>query len=146
MPNATSLVIKELKEPLRDRKKVKNIQHNGNISIDNVYEIARIMAPRSMAREFKGTVKEILGTAVSVGCTVDGEDPRDIQQQIDDGDIDGVCDTTDNCVGLSNADFTTSANPSVTSLGLGDHIIFWYWPYALPMPFGSVTCFNLSSA
>ena len=88
VPSAAALVIKALKEPPRDRKKVKNIQHNGNISIDNVYEIARIMAPRSMAREFKGTVKEILGTAVSVGCTVDGEDPRDIQQQIDDGDID----------------------------------------------------------
>merc|ERR1712110_77812 len=70
VPSAAALIIKALKEPPRDRKKVKNIQHNGNISIDNVYEIARIMAPRSMAREFKGTVKEILGTAVSVGCTV----------------------------------------------------------------------------
>lgn len=31
-----------------------------------------------MARDFKGTVKEILGTAVSVGCTVDNSDPKDI--------------------------------------------------------------------
>merc|ERR1711997_951031 len=85
VPSAAALVIKALKEPQRDRKKVKNIQHSGNVSIDQIYEIARIMRPRSMAREISGTVKEMLGTAVSVGCTVEGEDPRDIQQQIDDG-------------------------------------------------------------
>ena len=28
-PNATSLIIKELKEPKRDRKKTKNIKHSG---------------------------------------------------------------------------------------------------------------------
>merc|ERR1712115_48544 len=28
-----------------------------------------------MAREFKGTMKEILGTANSLGCTVDDEEP-----------------------------------------------------------------------
>jgi hypothetical protein len=33
-------------------------------------------------------VKEILGTCVSVGCTVDGEDPRDIQAKIDEGEVD----------------------------------------------------------
>merc|ERR1712070_209032 len=31
VPTATSLLIKELKEPARDRKKVKNITHRGNI-------------------------------------------------------------------------------------------------------------------
>ncbi|KAB1996973.1 hypothetical protein ERO13_D13G236000v2 [Gossypium hirsutum] len=77
-----------LKEPERDRKKTKNIKHNGNISLDDVIEIAKVMRPRSMAKDLKGTVKEILGTCVSVGCTVDGKDPRDLQQEIDDGDVD----------------------------------------------------------
>lgn len=58
------------------------MQHSGNISFDDIIEIARIMRPRSNAREFSGTVKEILGTAVSVGCTVDGEDPKDIQEAV----------------------------------------------------------------
>merc|ERR1712110_381177 len=31
VPSAAALVIKALKEPPRDRKKVKNIKHNGNI-------------------------------------------------------------------------------------------------------------------
>nr|GEW25151.1 60S ribosomal protein L12 [Tanacetum cinerariifolium] len=82
-----TLVIKALKEPERDRKKVKNIKHSGNISLDDVIEIAKIMKPRSMAKELQGTVKEILGTCVSVGCTVDGKDPKDLQQEIADGDV-----------------------------------------------------------
>ena len=40
-----------------------------------------------MARTFSGTVKEILGTCKSVGCTVDGQDPNDIIAQINNGDI-----------------------------------------------------------
>jgi large subunit ribosomal protein L12e len=40
-----------------------------------------------MARELKGTIKEICGTAVSVGCTIDGQNPREIQSQIDDGSV-----------------------------------------------------------
>merc|ERR1711974_563977 len=72
VPSAASLVIKALKEPYRGRKKVKNISHNGDITIDDVYEIARTMHQESLAREFSGTVREILGTCRSVGCTVDG--------------------------------------------------------------------------
>jgi large subunit ribosomal protein L12e len=40
-----------------------------------------------MAKTFTGTVKEILGTAVSVGCTVEGQEPRALQAQIDDGTL-----------------------------------------------------------
>eukprot|EP01147_Barroeca_monosierra_P007154 gene7154-470_t len=85
VPTASSLVIKALKEPSRDRKKEKNIQHNGNISYDEVYDIAKTMRPRSMARKMAGTVKEILGTAQSVGCTVDGRHPHDLIEDIDSG-------------------------------------------------------------
>lgn len=61
---------------MRDRKKDKNIKHNGDLSFESVLKIARIMRPRSMAKELSGTVKEVLGTARSVGCTVDGKPPQ----------------------------------------------------------------------
>ena len=72
VPSAAALIIKALKEPPRDRKKVKNIKHNGNITLEDVIGAARIMRPRSMSKELSGVCKEILGTAQSVGCTVDG--------------------------------------------------------------------------
>lgn len=84
-PNASSLLIKELKEPIRDRKKVKNIKHAGSISKERLFYVARQMREKSQAKEFAGTVKEILGTAFSIGCSIDGENPRDLQDQIDEG-------------------------------------------------------------
>merc|ERR1739849_60440 len=43
VPTASSLIIKALKEPPRDRKKVKNIKHDGNITWDDILSAARIM-------------------------------------------------------------------------------------------------------
>ncbi|KAG6472472.1 hypothetical protein ZIOFF_069936 [Zingiber officinale] len=45
------------------------------------------MHPRSMAKDLSSTVKEILGTCVFVGCTVNGTDPKDLQQEISDGEV-----------------------------------------------------------
>nr|ADT80637.1 ribosomal protein L12 [Euphydryas aurinia] len=87
VPSAAALVIRALKEPPRDRKKQKNIKHNGNITLEDVIGIAKIMRPRSMARYLSGTVKEILGTAQSVGCTIDGRPPHDIINDINSGAI-----------------------------------------------------------
>ncbi|XP_040565721.1 large ribosomal subunit protein uL11 [Lepeophtheirus salmonis] len=88
VPSAAALIIKALKEPPRDRKKVKNIKHSGNITMDDIVDAARAMRPRSMAKELSGTIKEILGTAQSVGCTVDGMNPHAVIEGIDSGDID----------------------------------------------------------
>ncbi|KAL7683625.1 putative ribosomal protein L11/L12 [Plasmopara halstedii] len=74
IPSASSLLVKELKEPPRDRKKV--------------ISVARIMRERSMARTLAGTVKEILGMASSLGCTVNGEAPTEIQRLISKGEMD----------------------------------------------------------
>ena len=87
VPTAASLIVKALAEPERDRKKEKNIKHSGNITLDQVYDISRAMRAKSMALTFTGTVKEILGTCVSVGCTVDGASPKDLQSQIDEGSL-----------------------------------------------------------
>ena len=76
-----------MKEPPRDRKKVKNPVHNGKVKFDDIIGIAQKMRPKSYSADFKGTVKEVLGTAVSIGCSIDGQDPRKIQAQIDAGEI-----------------------------------------------------------
>jgi len=87
-PSAASMIIKALKEPPKEKKaKGTPHHHNGNISLNDVLQIARAMRPKSMAKDFPGTVKEILGTANSVGCTVDGQSPKDVQEQISSGAI-----------------------------------------------------------
>jgi large subunit ribosomal protein L12e len=89
VPTASSLIVKALAEPERDRKKgPKNVKHNGNVTLKAILDIARTMRVKSIAKTFKGTVKEILGTAHSVGCTVDGKSPKDICAAIDAEEID----------------------------------------------------------
>ncbi len=55
--------------------------------IDEIVNIARQMRHRSLARELSGTIKEILGTAQSVGCNVDGRHPHDIIDDINSGAV-----------------------------------------------------------
>ncbi|KAK3359790.1 60S ribosomal protein L12 [Lasiosphaeria hispida] len=88
VPTASSLIIRALKEPPRDRKKEKNIKHNKSITLDEVIDIARTMRFKSFSKDLKGVVKEILGTAFSVGCQVDGKSPRDVSDAIEEGEID----------------------------------------------------------
>ncbi len=89
VPSASSLVIRALKEPPRDRKKEKNIKHTKSIPLDEIIAIAKTMraAEKSLAKGLQGTVKEILGTAFSVGCQVDGRSPKEISDAIDSGEI-----------------------------------------------------------
>ena len=87
MDTASVLILKALKTPPRDRKKVKMVTHTGKLTMDQVIEIAKIMRPKSYAAEFVGTVKEILGTCLSVGCNVEGKSPKEIQKLIDAGQI-----------------------------------------------------------
>jgi len=87
LPSAASMIIKALKEPQRDRKKVKNIKHDGNITLEEIYGISRVVRDRSMSRTFEGTVKEVLGTCVSVGCNIDGQKAKEVQRKIADGEI-----------------------------------------------------------
>lgn len=63
------------------------VKHSGNISLDDVLAIARQMRPRSMAKNLAGTVKEVLGTAQSVGCTIDGKAPHDVIDEVNDGSV-----------------------------------------------------------
>src|SRR3989338_6030946 len=60
-------------------------KHNGNISFDDVIVVTRAMRAKSLAATPKGTAKEVLGTCVSLGCTVEKKSPKDIQKEIDEG-------------------------------------------------------------
>lgn len=81
-PSTACYVIKALKEPARDRKKEKNIKHHGNLTLDEIVEIARKVRHRSLAKELTGTVREVLGTCSSMGCTVEGMSAADMSAQI----------------------------------------------------------------
>lgn len=87
VPSSATLIIKSLKEPPRDRKKEKNIKHHGNLTLDQIIDIARTVRPRSLAKDLAGTVREVLGTCSSMGCSIDGMNPHELTQKIADGEV-----------------------------------------------------------
>ena len=88
LPTCANLVIQALKEPCEKNPHIRVRKHTGNITMDDVIRIARKMRHKSLAKEFVGTVKEVLGTALSVGCTVEGRSPKDMTKLITEGKID----------------------------------------------------------
>ena len=86
-PSVASRIIRALKEPPRDRKKVKNIKHSGNVTFAEMIKIGRDAQVNSMSKDLKGCILECLGTAVSVGCTIDGEHPASIQAAVKAGKL-----------------------------------------------------------
>lgn len=88
VPGVSSMVIKALQEPPRDRKKVKNIKHSGSISFGEVLKIARaVRSTKSLSCNLGGTVREVLGTCLSIGCHIDGKAPREILSQVQSGEL-----------------------------------------------------------
>uniref|UniRef100_A0A8C2NBG4 Large ribosomal subunit protein uL11 n=1 Tax=Capra hircus TaxID=9925 RepID=A0A8C2NBG4_CAPHI len=85
VPSASALIIKALTEPPRERSSKTLSTHSGNITFDEIVNIAWQMWHQSLAREVSGTIKEILGTAQSVGCNADGHHPHDIIDDINSG-------------------------------------------------------------
>ncbi|MCD6348470.1 MAG: 50S ribosomal protein L11 [Candidatus Korarchaeota archaeon] len=57
----------------------------GDLKMDQVIKIAKTKLENANTRDLKKVVKQILGTAVSMGVTVEGKDPREVQEEIDSG-------------------------------------------------------------
>ena len=60
----------------------------GNLSLDQIQNVVEAKRDKFLNKTHKAAVKTVLGTALSVGLTVEGEDPRIIQARIDDGEYD----------------------------------------------------------
>ncbi|KAI0450192.1 ribosomal protein L11 [Xylaria acuta] len=124
VPTASSLIIKALKEPPRDRKKEKNIKHSKSVPLEDIIEIARTMRFKSFSKDLAGTVKEILGTAYSVGCQVEGRSPQAITEDIDSGAIESKNENKH----LETIKLDGGRGPSICGLHMGFPYEQWRCP------------------
>jgi len=60
----------------------------GNLALEQCIKVARMKQSDVLTTSLKAATKEILGTCVSAGITVNGKDPREVQQEINDGNHD----------------------------------------------------------
>ncbi|MBC7113089.1 MAG: 50S ribosomal protein L11 [Candidatus Methanomethyliales bacterium] len=83
VPTTTALIVKELKlQKCSSNAKAEKV---GDLSIEAALKIAKTRYPLSVAKTLKSCLKEVLGTCVSIGVTVAGKDPREVQKEIDSG-------------------------------------------------------------
>jgi large subunit ribosomal protein L11 len=85
-PPAAQLIFDELGIDKGSGEPNKNVV--ADMSFEEACKVARMKASDLLAMDLRGAVKEIIGTADSSGITVDGKDPVEIQQDIDDGKYD----------------------------------------------------------
>ena len=88
IPTAAALVISELK--IEKGSGTPNSAKVGDLQMDQVVRIAKIKKEQLLAGDLKAAAKEVLGTCVSMGVTVEGKDPREVQSEIDAGSYGGL--------------------------------------------------------
>jgi large subunit ribosomal protein L11 len=82
-PTASALIVAELK--VEKGSGTPNTVKIGNLSMEQMVRIAKIKGPQLLSPTLKKATKEMLGTCVSLGVTVEGKDPREVQKEIDAG-------------------------------------------------------------
>ena len=85
-PTTPALIIKTLKA--EKGSGAPNTEKVGDLTIEEVIRISGLKRSEFLAGTVKAAAKEILGTCVSVGVTVEGKDPREVQVEIDEGKYD----------------------------------------------------------
>jgi large subunit ribosomal protein L11 len=87
-PTASALIVSELK--IEKGSGSPKAQKVGDLSMEQVVRIAKLKQAELLSTNTKAAVKEILGTCVSMGVTVEGKDPREVQKEIDEGKHDAA--------------------------------------------------------
>ncbi|WP_254831172.1 50S ribosomal protein L11 [Haloglomus salinum] len=61
-----------------------------DMSVEQLKKVAEQKLPDLLAYDAKGAAKEVAGTCTSLGVTIEGENPRDFKEKIDDGEYDDI--------------------------------------------------------
>ncbi len=82
-PTSAALIIKEV--GAKKGSGNPGAEKIGDLKMDQVIKIARRKREELLSKTLRSAVKEVLGCCVSMGITVEGKDPRDVQREIDQG-------------------------------------------------------------
>ncbi len=87
-PTTSALLVKEL--GIEKGSGTPKATKVGNLNPDQIVKIAQMKRTGTYARTLRSAVKEVAGTCVSMGVTIDSKDPKDFIKQIDSGAYDSV--------------------------------------------------------
>jgi len=87
-PTTSALIISEL--GVEKGSGASDTEKIGDLSLEQAIRIAKLKGDDILARNLKAAVNEVLGTGVSMGVTVEGKDPREVQKEINEGKHDAL--------------------------------------------------------
>jgi large subunit ribosomal protein L11 len=87
-PTTSALIVSELGVPKGSG--APKTEKVGNLSIAQVVRVVNIKRSRLLAINLRAAVKEVLGSCVSMGVTVEEKDPREVQKEVDEGKYDAL--------------------------------------------------------
>ena len=61
-----------------------------DMSVEQLQTVAEQKLPDLLAYNVKGAAKEVAGTCTSLGVTIEGHDPREFKERIDEGEYDDL--------------------------------------------------------
>ena len=85
-PPTAALIKKEL--GLEKGAKTAGQEVVGNLTFEQVVKIAKLKRSTMLAEDLRAAVNEVLGTCLSMGVTVDGMHPKEVQRQVREGKYD----------------------------------------------------------
>jgi len=88
IPTTAALILKEVGVEKGSSKP--NVEKVGNLTMEQVIKIAGIKRGKLLAKTLKAAVKEVVGSCVSIGITVEGKDPKVVLREINEGKYDDL--------------------------------------------------------
>lgn len=82
-PTTSALIVKEL--GIQKGSGNPKAEKAGNLTMQQVAKIAAMKMPGSYAKSTKTAAKEVMGACLSLGITIEGKDPREVQKELDEG-------------------------------------------------------------
>ncbi len=82
-PPTTALIMDELK--IEKGSQDPGTDKVADLKIEQALKVARMKFEALLSADFKNATKEVVGTCVSMGITVEGKDPREVQKEISQG-------------------------------------------------------------
>ena len=82
-PPTTALIMDELN--IEKGSQDPGVDKVADLKIEQALKVARMKFDTLLSNDYKNATKEVIGTCVSMGITVESKDPREVQQEIDQG-------------------------------------------------------------
>jgi large subunit ribosomal protein L11 len=82
-PPTTALIMDELK--IEKGSQDPGMDKVADLKIEQALKVARMKFDALLSADYKSATKEVVGTCVSMGITVEGKDPREVQKEISQG-------------------------------------------------------------